>query len=254
MKEVKVYSRPSLWIDGVHTHYCPGCGHGIVHRLICEIVEELDIENETIGIAPVGCAAMMYNYLDLDFIESPHGRAPAIGTGLKRSNPDRIIFTYQGDGDLASIGMAEIIHAANRGENITVIFINNAIYGMTGGQMAPTTMPDQVTTTSVHGRDPKLCGYPVRICELLSALHTPAYIERVSLAGPSYIMKAKEALRKAFKFQINEKGFSLVEVLSNCPTNWKMSPLEAFRWQEENMIPYYPLGVYKDFQQGGDEK
>jgi len=254
MREVRVYSRPSLWIDGVHTHYCPGCGHGIMHRILCEVVEELDMVNETIGIAPVGCAAMMYNYLDLDFIESPHGRAPAIATGLKRSNPERTIFTYQGDGDLASIGMAEIIHAANRGEKITVIFINNAIYGMTGGQMAPTTMPEQVTTTSVKGRDPETCGYPVRICELLSSLCTPAYIERVSLANPHYIRKAKEALTKAFTCQRDGKGFSLVEVLSNCPTNWKMSPIEAFRWQEENMMPYYPLGVYKDFQQRREEE
>ncbi|BDF78854.1 MULTISPECIES: thiamine pyrophosphate-dependent enzyme [Pyramidobacter] len=247
MSEVKVYSRPETWMKGVHTHYCPGCGHGIAHRMICEAIDELGIQGDAISMSPVGCAAMMYDYINIDFIEAAHGRAPATATGIKRVLPDKVVFTYQGDGDLASIGMAEIIHAANRGEKICVFFINNAIYGMTGGQMAPTTLIGQKATTCPQGRDAELTGYPIRMCELLTSLETPAYIERVSLAKP-YIAKAKKAIKKAFQNQIDRKGFSFVEILSTCPTNWGLSPLDAFDWQMKNMIPYYPLGVFKDFE------
>lgn len=247
MSEVKVYSRPETWMKGVHTHYCPGCGHGIAHRMICEAIDELGIQGDAISMSPVGCAAMMYDYINIDFIEAAHGRAPATATGIKRALPDKVVFTYQGDGDLASIGMAEIIHAANRGEKICVFFINNAIYGMTGGQMAPTTLIGQKATTCPQGRDAELTGYPIRMCELLTSLETPAYIERVSLAKP-YIAKAKKAIKKAFQNQIDRKGFSFVEILSTCPTNWGLSPLDAFDWQMKNMIPYYPLGVFKDFE------
>ncbi len=234
-------------MKGVHTHYCPGCGHGIAHRMICEAIDELGIQGDAISMSPVGCAAMMYDYINIDFIEAAHGRAPATATGIKRVLPDKVVFTYQGDGDLASIGMAEIIHAANRGEKICVFFINNAIYGMTGGQMAPTTLIGQKATTCPQGRDAELTGYPIRMCELLTSLETPAYIERVSLAKP-YIAKAKKAIKKAFQNQIDRKGFSFVEILSTCPTNWGLSPLDAFDWQMKNMIPYYPLGVFKDFE------
>ena len=247
MSEVKVYSRPETWMKGVHTHYCPGCGHGIAHRMICEAIDELGIQGDAISMSPVGCAAMMYDYINIDFIEAAHGRAPATATGIKRVLPDKVVFTYQGDGDLAPIGMAEIIHAANRGEKICVFFINNAIYGMTGGQMAPTTLIGQKATTCPQGRDAELTGYPIRMCELLTSLETPAYIERVSLAKP-YIAKAKKAIKKAFQNQIDRKGFSFVEILSTCPTNWGLSPLDAFDWQMKNMIPYYPLGVFKDFE------
>ena len=247
MSEVKVYSRPETWMKGVHTHYCPGCGHGIAHRMICEAIDELGIQGDAISMSPVGCAAMMYDYINIDFIEAAHGRAPATATGIKRVLPDKVVFTYQGDGDLASIGMAEIIHAANRGEKICVFFINNAIYGMTGGQMAPTTLIGQKATTCPQGRDAELTGYPIRMCELLTSLETPAYIERVALAKP-YIAKAKKAIKKAFQNQIDRKGFSFVEILSTCPTNWGLSPLDAFDWQMKNMIPYYPLGVFKDFE------
>ena len=234
-------------MKGVHTHYCPGCGHGIAHRMICEAIDELGIQGDAISMSPVGCAAMMYDYINIDFIEAAHGRAPATATGIKRVLPDKVVFTYQGDGDLASIGMAEIIHAANRGEKICVFFINNAIYGMTGGQMAPTTLIGQKATTCPQGRDAELTGYPIRMCELLTSLQTPAYIERVSLAKP-YIAKAKKAIKKAFQNQIDRKGFNFVEILSTCPTNWGLSPLDAFDWQMKNMIPYYPLGVFKDFE------
>jgi len=234
-------------MKGVHTHYCPGCGHGIAHRMICEAIDELGIQGDTISMSPVGCAAMMYDYINIDFIEAAHGRAPATATGIKRVLPDKIVFTYQGDGDLASIGMAEIIHAANRGEKICVFFINNAIYGMTGGQMAPTTLIGQKATTCPQGRDAESTGYPIRMCEMLASLKTPAYIERVSLAKP-YIAKAKKAIKKAFQDQIDKKGFSFVEILSTCPTNWGLSPLDSFDWQMKNMIPYYPLGVFKDFE------
>ena len=248
MTEKIIYKRPKSWVKGVHTHYCPGCTHGIVHRMICEVLDELDIQQETVGVAPVGCAALMYGYIDTDFIEAPHGRAPAIATGFKRIRPDRVIFTYQGDGDLASIGAAEIVHAANRSENITVIFINNAIYGMTGGQMAPTTLIGQKATTCPLGRDAKVNGYPLRVCELLSSLASPGFISRVTVAQPKYIIKTKQAIKKAFQNQIDGKGFSLVEVLSSCPTNWGLRPVEAFDWTLSSMMPYYPLGVFKDFE------
>ena len=227
-------------------HYCPGCTHGIVHRLVAEVIDELGIEGRTIGIAPVGCSVMAYNYFTVDMIEAAHGRAPAVATGVKRANPENIVFTYQGDGDLASIGTAETVHSAARNENITIIFINNAIYGMTGGQMAPTSLPGQVTQTSPYGRDVKLCGYPVKICEMLSALEGPEYLERVAVNNVKNVKNAKKAIKKAFQNQIDGKGFSLVEVLSSCPTNWGMTPQKALEWIDEKMIPYYPLGVYKD--------
>lgn len=248
MAEKKVYSRPDSWMKGIHTHYCPGCGHGIAHRMICEVIDEMGIQNETVSMSPVGCAAMMYDYINIDYVEASHGRAPATATGIKRVLPEKFVFTYQGDGDLASIGMAEIVHAANRGEKICVFFINNAIYGMTGGQMAPTTLIGQRATTCPEGRDPELAGYPMRMCEMLATLETPAYIERVSVAKPKYITQAKKAIKKAFQAQADKKGFSFIEVLSSCPTNWGMNPVEAFDWQIEKMMPYFPLGVYKDFE------
>ena len=228
-------------------HYCPGCTHGIIHRLVAEVIEELGIEGRTIGVAPVGCSVMAYDYFTTDFIQAPHGRAPAVATGVKRADPENnIVFTYQGDGDLAAIGTAETVHAAARRENITVIFVNNAIYGMTGGQMAPTTLPGQVTQTSPYGRDVETVGYPVKVCELLSNVDGAAYLERVSVNNPANVKKAKKAIKKAFQNQIEGKGFSLIEVVSTCPTNWGMTPEKALTWLEENMLPYYPLGVYKD--------
>ena len=228
-------------------HYCPGCTHGIIHRLVAEAIEELGIEGRTIGVAPVGCSVMAYDYFTTDFIQAPHGRAPAVATGVKRADPENnIVFTYQGDGDLAAIGTAETVHAAARRENITVIFVNNAIYGMTGGQMAPTTLPGQVTQTSPYGRDVETVGYPVKVCELLQNVDGAAYLERVSVNNPTNVRKAKAAIKKAFQNQIDGKGFSLVEVVSTCPTNWGLSPEKALKWLEDNMLPYYPLGVYKD--------
>ncbi len=228
-------------------HYCPGCTHGIIHRLVAEVIDELGIEGRTIGVAPVGCSVMAYDYFTTDFIQAPHGRAPAVATGVKRADPENnIVFTYQGDGDLAAIGTAETVHAAARRENITVIFVNNAIYGMTGGQMAPTTLPGQVTQTSPYGRDVETVGYPVKVCELLSNVDGAAYLERVAVNNPANVKKAKKAIKKAFQNQIDGKGFSLVEVVSTCPTNWGMTPEKALKWLEDNMIPYYPLGVYKD--------
>ncbi len=228
-------------------HYCPGCTHGIIHRLVAEVIEELGIEGRTIGVAPVGCSVMAYDYFTTDFIQAPHGRAPAVATGVKRADPENnIVFTYQGDGDLAAIGTAETVHAAARRENITVIFVNNAIYGMTGGQMAPTTLPGQVTQTSPYGRDVNTVGYPVKVCELLQNVDGAAYLERVSVNNPANVKKAKKAIKKAFQNQIEGKGFSLVEVVSTCPTNWGMTPEKALKWLEDNMLPYYPLGVYKD--------
>ena len=247
MSEVKVYSRPKSWMPDVSSHYCPGCGHGIAHRLVCEVIDELGIQNDAIGLAPVGCAAMIYDYIDTDFCEAPHGRAPAVATGIKAVRPDKIVYTYQGDGDLASIGMGEIVHAATRGMNLTVIFINNAIYGMTGGQMAPTTLIGQRASTCPLGRDVKVNGYPIRVSEMLAALPAPGYIARVTVAQPKYITKAKQAVRQAFQNQVDGKGFSLVEILSSCPTNWGMRPVEAFDWLVNTMIPYYPLGTFKDF-------
>lgn len=240
-----VFKKPKSLTD-VPFHYCPGCTHGIIHRLVAEAIDELGIEGKTVGIAPVGCAVLAYNYFACDMVEAAHGRAPAVATGVKRANPDNIVFTYQGDGDLASIGMAETVHAATRNENITVIFVNNAIYGMTGGQMAPTSLPGQVTQTSPYGRDVNLCGYPVKVCEMLSQLDGAEYIERVAVNNVKNVKAAKKAIKKAFQNQIDKKGFSLIEVVSSCPTNWGMTPQNALKWLEENMIPYYPLGVYKD--------
>ncbi len=227
-------------------HYCPGCTHGIIHRLVGEAIEELNMQDKAIGVAPVGCAVFAYDYFNCDMMQASHGRAPAVATGIKRVHPDHIVFTYQGDGDLASIGAAEIVHAATRGEKITVIFVNNAIYGMTGGQMAPTTLPGQVTTTSPYGRDVDHCGYPIRVSEMLATLDGPAYIARVSTHDVKHILEAKKAIKKAFEMQAQGKGFSMVEVLSTCPTNWGMTPKEALGWLESNMIPQYPLGVKKE--------
>ena len=240
-----VFDKPHALSD-VPFHYCPGCTHGIVHRLVAEVIDELGIEGKTVGIAPVGCSVFAYNYFECDMIEAPHGRAPAVATGVKRSLPDNVVFTYQGDGDLAAIGTAETVHAATRGENITIIFINNAIYGMTGGQMAPTTLLDQVTTTSPYGRDPKIQGNPIHVCEMLSTLDGTAYAERVAVDCPKNVMAAKRAIKKAFQNQVDKKGFSIVEVLSTCPTNWGLAPTEALEWLRQNMMPFYPLGVYKD--------
>ena len=227
-------------------HYCPGCHHGIIHRLVAECLEETGMGANIVGVAPVGCSVFAYEYFNVDMIEAAHGRAPAVATGVKRSLPDKVVFTYQGDGDLSSIGTAEIVHAAARNENITVIFINNAIYGMTGGQMAPTSLVGQVTQTSPYGRDPKLCGYPVKVCEMLAPLEGPEYLERVTVNSVAHVRVAKKAIRKAFMNQIEGKGFSMVEVLSACPTNWGMTPEKALAWIDSAMIPYYPLGVYKD--------
>ncbi len=240
-----VFKKTPLICD-VPFHYCPGCTHGIAHRLVAECIEELGMQDKAIGVVPVGCAVFAYNYFNIDTYQASHGRAPAVATGAKRVHPDNLVFTYQGDGDLASIGAAEIVHAAARGEKISTIFINNAIYGMTGGQMAPTTLVGQKTTTSPFGRDANHCGFPVRVSEMLSTLEGAAYIERVSLHDVPNINKAKKAIRKAFETQLEGKGFSLVEILSTCPTNWGLSPVEALNWLKENMIPYYPLGVYKE--------
>lgn len=240
-----VFDKPKSLTDAP-LHYCPGCTHGIIHRLVAEAIDELGIEGKTIGVAPVGCAVMAYNYFACDMVEAAHGRAPAVATGIKRANPDNIVFTYQGDGDLASIGTAETVHSATRNENITIIFVNNAIYGMTGGQMAPTSLPGQVTQTSPYGRDTKTVGFPIRICEMLATLDGPEYIERVAVNSVKNIKNAKKAIKKAFENQINGKGFSLIEVISTCPTNWGMTPQKALQWVDEKMIPYYPLGVYKD--------
>ncbi len=240
-----VFQKPKSLTDAV-LHYCPGCTHGIIHRLVAEVIDELGIEGKTIGVAPVGCSVMAYNYFTVDFVQAAHGRAPAVATGVKRSDPENIVFTYQGDGDLAAIGTAETVHAAARRENITVIFVNNAIYGMTGGQMAPTSLPGQVTQTSPYGRDVKHCGYPVKVCEMLSELEGPEYLERVTVNNVKNIKNAKKAIKKAFQNQIDGKGFSLVEVVSTCPTNWGMTPQKALEWVESDMLPYYPIGVYKD--------
>ncbi len=239
-----VFGRP-LTMTQNSTHYCPGCGHGIVHRLVAETIDELGIRERTIGIGSVGCSVLIYNYLDMDFVEALHGRAPAVATGLKRVMPDRIVFTYQGDGDLAAIGTAEIIHAAARGENMTVIFVNNAIYGMTGGQMAPTTLPDQRSTSTLQGRDPTKSGMPIRVAELLTSLDGPVYIARTAIDTPANVGRAKMAIRKAFRIQQAKLGFSLVEVLSPCPVNWDLKPKDALTWLTQKMVPYYPLGEFK---------
>ena len=240
-----VFDRPKALAD-VKLHYCPGCTHGIIHRLVAEAIDELGIEGKTIGIAPVGCSVFAYNYFNCDMVEAAHGRAPAVATGVKRANPENVVFTYQGDGDLAAIGTAETVHSAARGENITIIFVNNAIYGMTGGQMAPTTLPGQVTQTSPYGRKVESVGYPLRVCELLSNVDGATYLERVAVNDVKNVKNAARAIKKAFQYQIEGKGFSLIEVLSTCPTNWGLTPDKALEWLKDNMIPYYPLGVYKD--------
>jgi len=240
----KTFKKPEAMAETV-THYCPGCTHGVIHRLVAETIDELGIRGRTVGIAPVGCAVLAYNYFTFDFQEAAHGRAPAMATGIKRVRPDLAVFTYQGDGDLASIGMGEIVHAANRGEKFTTIFVNNAVYGMTGGQMAPTTMPGQRTTTSPFGRDVEDVGMPIKVAELLSALQTPAYIVRQAVIKPKYIVKAKKAIKQAFQYQLERRCFSFVELISTCPTNWGLTPLEAEKWAEDVMMPYYPLGEYK---------
>lgn len=239
-----VFRRPKSMFP-VPTGYCPGCGHGIIHRLLAEVIDEFGIREKVVGVAPVGCSVFLYNYINCDMYEAAHGRAPAIATGCKRVHPDLIVFTYQGDGDLASIGTAEIIHTATRGENITVLFVNNAVYGMTGGQMAPTTIIGQKTTTSPFGRAPKREGYPIRIAEMLATLEGATYITRVSVHSSRAIIAAKRALKKAFEIQINGLGFSLVEFLSQCPTGWGISPTEATKWVEEKMIPSFPIGEFK---------
>ena len=240
-----VFQKPSTLTDAP-LHYCPGCTHGIVHRLVAQALEELGVEGKTVGVASVGCSVMCYDYFTCDMVQAPHGRAQAVATGLKRARPDNVIFTYQGDGDLAAIGTAETVHAATRGENITVIFINNAIYGMTGGQMAPTTLIGQKTTTSPYGRSEEWSGAPIKICEMLSQIPDCYYAERVALNTTANIVKAKKAITKAFRYQMEGHGLNIVEILSTCPTNWGLSPVEAMKWLEDNMIPYYPLGVYKD--------
>ena len=240
----KAFSKPNALSDTM-THYCPGCTHGIVHRLVAEVIDELGIQGRTVGIAPVGCAVLAYNYFNFDFQEAAHGRAPAMATGIKRVRPDLIVFTYQGDGDLASIGMGEIIHAANRGEKFTTIFINNAIYGMTGGQMAPTTMPGQRASTAPTGRNTDLTGMPIRMANLLSQLVTPSYITRQAVLKPQQVNKTKKAIKKAFEYQVEGKCFSLVEVISTCPTNWGLTPLDSLKWAEEKLLPYYELGDFK---------
>jgi 2-oxoglutarate ferredoxin oxidoreductase subunit beta len=239
-----VYARPETLTD-VHTHYCPGCTHGTAHRLVAEVIDELGVRGETIAVAPVGCATFAYNYFNLDACVAAHGRAPAMATGIKRVQPDRVVFTYQGDGDLAAIGTAEIVHAAARGENITTIFINNAIYGMTGGQMAPTTLPGQKTTSSPTGRDVELTGFPIRVAELLAVTPGAAYVVRRSLHDVRHIRQAKKAIRIAFKTQVAGLGFSMVELLSSCPVNWGIGPAESLKWIEKRMLPYFPVGDFK---------
>ena len=239
-----VYQHPEALVD-IHTHFCPGCTHGVAHRLVAEVIDEMGIAERTIGVASVGCSVFSYNYLDISFVQAPHGRAPAMATGVKRALPDRIVMTYQGDGDMISIGAGEIVAAAGRGENITVIFINNANYGMTGGQMAPTTLPGMKTTSSPNGRDVEQAGYPILACELLSTQQGASYIARRSLHDPKNIRMAKKAIRLAFETQVRGLGFSMVELLSTCPTNWHMTPPNAAKWLEEKMLPYFPLGDYK---------
>jgi 2-oxoglutarate ferredoxin oxidoreductase subunit beta len=243
-EEEIVFQQPESLCDEI-THYCPGCIHGIVHRVIAEVMDEMQLREITIGIAPVGCAVLAYNYLNCDFAEAAHGRAPAMATGMKRALPDRIVFTYQGDGDLAAIGAGEMIHAATRGENITTFFINNAVYGMTGGQMAPTTLPGMVTTSSPQGRDVRTAGFPVRVCELLAQLDGAAYVVRRTATNPKEVRQLKAAVRNAFRVQIAGLGYSLIEVISNCPTNWGLTPVESLQFIREKMLPYYPLGDFK---------
>jgi 2-oxoglutarate ferredoxin oxidoreductase subunit beta len=239
-----VYQRPES-LTLAHTHYCPGCTHGIIHRLIAEVLDELGVRERTIGIAPVGCSVLAYYYFNVDMAEAAHGRAPAMATGIKRTSPDKVVFTYQGDGDLAAIGTAEIIHAANRGELFTTIFVNNAIYGMTGGQMAPTTLPGQKTTSTPAGRDVELAGWPIRMAELIGLLPGAAYVTRQAVLDVPGIRRTKKAIRLAFQAQLAGLGFSMVEIISTCSTNWGLNPLEALQWAQENMVPFYPLGDTK---------
>lgn len=241
----KIFERPKA-LSKNPFHYCPGCDHGVIHRMVAESLDELDVTNKAIGVAPVGCSVFAYDYFDIDFNSAPHGRAPAVATGIKRVHPESIVFSYQGDGDCAAIGTAEIVHAANRGENITVVFVNNAIYGMTGGQMAPTTLIGMKTATSPYGRDAKTMGHPIKMSEMLSTLTAPAFVARVSIHNVANLMKAKKAIKRAFEIQKEKKGFSFVEVLAICPTNWGKPPVEAHKWLEENMVPVFPLGVFKD--------
>lgn len=240
-----VYEPTKALLD-VPTHYCPGCTHGIIHKLVGEVIEELGILDKTIGVASVGCSVLAYNYFAFDMFQAAHGRAPAVATGIKRGNPDKVVFTYQGDGDLIAIGTGEVVHAAARGENIVTIFVNNCIYGMTGGQMAPTTLEGQITETSPYGRDLKTQGYPIRVSEMISTLDGATYVERVSVDNIANLTKAKKAIKKAFNNSIKGLGYSFIEVLSTCPTNWGLSPQDSLKWLRENMIPYYPLGVKKD--------
>ena len=247
-----VFEKPHALTD-MPFHYCPGCTHGIIHRLVAEVIDELGVENTTVGIAPVGCSVFAYNYFNCDMIEAPHGRAPAVATGVKRANPDLTVFTYQGDGDLAAIGTAETVHVGARGENITIIFVNNAIYGMTGGQMAPTTLLGQVTTTSPYGRIREIQGNPIRVCEMVSTLDGVAYAERVAVDCVPNVRNAKKAIKKGFMMQQEKRGLSIIEVLSTCPTNWGLSPDKAIEWLRENMMEHYPLGVYKDVTKEEDK-
>jgi len=244
VEENVVYEGPNSLCDNT-MHYCPGCGHGTVHRLIAEVIDEMDIQSEVIGVAPVGCSVLAYNYFDIDMQEAAHGRATAVATGIKRVLPDKYVFTYQGDGDLAAIGTGETIHTCNRGENVTIIFINNGIYGMTGGQMAPTTLPGMKSTTSPFGRDVKQVGAPIKMGDLVAQLEGVCYVTRHSVHKPGNVRKAKNAIKKAFEFQKKEMGTSFVEIVSNCPSNWKMTPIQSNKWMEENMIPFYPLGDIK---------
>ena len=250
MSEI-IFARPKT-LTAKETHYCPGCHHGIIHRLVAEVIDELNIKEKTILVIPVGCSALADEYFDLDTQQAAHGRAPAVATGIKRVHPDQVVFTYQGDGDIAAIGCAEIVHAALRGEKITTIFVNNAIYGMTGGQMAPTTLVGQVTATSPYGRDASLVGSPIRLSEMLSTLDGAKYIARVAVNNPKNMAVSKAAIKKAFEVQLRGEGFAMVEVLSTCPTNWGKTPIKAVKWLEENMIPQFPLGVYKN--DGGELK
>jgi len=240
-----IYTHPKS-LKKTPFHYCPGCGHSVAHRLVCEVIDEMGLQERTIGIPPPGCSVFAYNYFDVDMAESAHGRGAAVATGIKRAYPESVVFTYQGDGDLAGIGTAETIHTANRGENITTIFINNAVYGMTGGQMAPTTLRGMRTTTTPYGRDHILEGHPIRMSEILAMLDGVAYIERVAVNSPANIRKAKKAIAKAFQMQLDGRGFSMVEILSPCPTNWKMTPVKSWQWVDEEMTRVFPLGVYKD--------
>ncbi|MCB2189520.1 MAG: 2-oxoglutarate oxidoreductase [Deltaproteobacteria bacterium] len=241
----KVFTAPKS-LKPNYMHYCPGCGHSVIHRLVAEVIDELGIQEKTIGVPPAGCAVLAYNYFDVDMGEAPHGRALAVATGLKRVLPDKVVFTYQGDGDIAAIGTAETIHAANRGENLTAIFVNNGVYGMTGGQMAPTTMPGQASTTTPGGRDICRDGAPLDLTQMLAVAKGSVYLERVAVNTPKHIQRAKKAIKTAFQTQLDGKGFALVEVLSTCPTNWKMEPVAACKWIDEEMVKYFPLGVIKD--------